>query len=315
MDRADNGHGNVVEYAERNDGVSKRSRAALVSVIAAAMVMAFALLAAISLAALSSSPALAATPSASSSSSVSSSASSSAAASSSGSSSARISDAITDTQNLLGGDLSSVTDAIAHTKKETGVTVRLLYLAQFEAGKNPDTWTSQLLESLNPQPNTVMLAVASQDGNLVVAVSSNSDEWLRKQSTVDDLSKAALHPIVADSTPDWAASAKDMMNAIVQEKKTSTTTSTVWVGVGIFAAVLLLLAIITVAVTIMRRRHAGKEPSGRTHSHRGERKNTGVSLKKTSRSRHARHGGNSAESESKHNGTNNAESSQETSSL
>ena len=43
------------------------------------------------------------------------------------------------------------------------------------------------MESLDPKPNTVLLAVASNDGNLVVAVSSNSDEWLKKKSTVDAL--------------------------------------------------------------------------------------------------------------------------------
>ncbi|MFT8531483.1 TPM domain-containing protein [Bifidobacterium aquikefiri] len=311
MDITDNGHGNVVECAAHKDAARRRGSDVAVRICVAVMASVLALVAAISLVMLSSNPALAATSSASPSASDSSSTN----ASSSSSSSATISDAITDTQNLLGGDLSSVTDAITRTKKETGVTVRLLYLANFDDSKNPNTWTSQLLESLDPQPNTVMLAVASQDGNLVVAVSSNSDEWLKKQSTVDDLSKAALNPIVSQSTPDWAASAKDMMNAIVQEKKTSTTTSTVWVGVAIFAAVLLLLAIVTLVVTIMRRRHAGKESGGHRHSHRGERKNTGMSLRKSSRSRHARHGRNSAESESRQDGTNNTESSQGTSSL
>lgn len=100
-------------------------------------------------------------------------------------------DDITDTQNLLGSNVSEITDAINQTKKETGVTVRLVYLDSFNAKGKPDKWVSALLESLNPKPNTVMLAVASNDGNLVVAVSSNSEEWLKKKSTVDALSDAA----------------------------------------------------------------------------------------------------------------------------
>lgn len=90
---------------------------------------------------------------------------------------------ITDPQNLLGDNLTKVIDAANRTKQETGVTVRLLYLESFNTTEKPEQWASQLLESLNPPANTVMLAVASHDGNLVVVVSPNSDEWLRSQST------------------------------------------------------------------------------------------------------------------------------------
>ena len=105
-------------------------------------------------------------------------------------------DDITDTQNLLGSNVSEITDAINQTKKETGVTVRLVYLDSFNAKGKPDKWVSALLESLNPKPNTVMLAVASNDGNLVVAVSSNSEEWLKKKSTVDALSDLVVFHIL-----------------------------------------------------------------------------------------------------------------------
>ena len=134
-------------------------------------------------------------------------------------------DDITDTQNLLGSNLSEITDAINQTKKETGVTVRLVYLDSFNAKGKPDKWVSALLESLNPKPNTVMLAVASNDGNLVVAVSSNSEEWLKKKSTGDALSDAAQKPLM-ESDPDWAKSATDMMNQISVQKKTSTSSRT-----------------------------------------------------------------------------------------
>ena len=118
---------------------------------------------------------------------------------------------ITDTENLLGSNVAEITDAISATKQETGVTVHLLYLASFNTEEKPAKWASALLESLDPKPNTVLLAVASNDGNLVVAVSSNSDEWLKKKSTVDALSDAAQKPLM-ESTPDWSKSATDMMD-------------------------------------------------------------------------------------------------------
>ena len=162
-------------------------------------------------------------------------------------------DDITDTQNLLGSNVSEITDAINQTKKETGVTVRLVYLDSFNAKGKPDKWVSALLESLNPKPNTVMLAIASNDGNLVVAVSSNSEEWLKKKSTVDALSDAAQKPLM-ESDPDWAKSATDMMNQISVQKKTSTSSRTIWIGVGGFAGALLLLVMILVVFHILRKK-------------------------------------------------------------
>ena len=105
-------------------------------------------------------------------------------------SSVTITDNITDTENLLGSHATEVSDAIAKTEKETGVHVHLLYLSSFNSEQTPQKWASTVLESTKPKANTVLLAVAANDGNLVVAVSSNSDEWLKQQKTVDALSEA-----------------------------------------------------------------------------------------------------------------------------
>ncbi|MBW3091556.1 TPM domain-containing protein [Bifidobacterium sp. 82T10] len=162
-------------------------------------------------------------------------------------------DDITDTQNLLGSDLGKVTDAIAETKKETGVSVKLMYLRTFGVKVDADAWAKGALKGMNPAKNTVMLAVASDDGNLVVAVSSNSDEWLRRQSTVDDLSKAAGDQLLKD-TPDWAGAATAMMDEIMTVKKTSTSGSSVVVGVAVLAVVLAVLVAVIVATIVIRRR-------------------------------------------------------------
>jgi hypothetical protein len=177
----------------------------------------------------------------------------------SGSDSITVTSNITDTENLLGDSVSAVSDKIAATHRSSGVTVKLLYLSTFGDHAKPETWASQVLESTNPKPNTVMLAVASNDGSLVVVVSSNSDEWLKSRKTADLLSAAALKPIMKDS-PDWAGSAMAMMTEIDTLKQTSTSTMTSRVGVIVLIVVLLALALLVAVVLILRRRGISLRP-------------------------------------------------------
>ena len=190
-----------------------------------------------------------------------------------------VNDSIIDTENLLGEDVATVNDAIESTKQTTGVSVKLLYLPKFREGTDPEQWAKQTLDSTDPEANTVMLAVATQDGNLVVAVSSNSEEWLKKQATVDELSQAALGPIVADGTnPDWPGSAKAMMDAIVRIKKSSVSSTASNVGVIVFAAVLGVVVVASALLFVVHKRsgqsrHGGgrKRPgSGRSRSRAGK---------------------------------------------
>ena len=141
-----------------------------------------------------------------------------------------ITENITDTENLLGSHAAEVTDAIAKTEKETGVHVHLLYLSSFNSQQKPGDWAATVMESMNPKPNTVMLAVASNDGNLVVVVSKNSDKWLLDNKTVDKLSEAAQQPLL-ENPPSWSGAATAMMDQIVKSKKASTSSSTVIVGI------------------------------------------------------------------------------------
>ena len=129
-----------------------------------------------------------------------------------------ITENITDTENLLGSHAAEVTDAIAKTEKETGVHVHLLYLSSFNSQQKPGDWAATVMESMNPKPNTVMLAVASNDGNLVVVVSKNSDKWLLDNKTVDKLSEAAQQPLL-ENPPSWSGAATAMMDQIVKSKK------------------------------------------------------------------------------------------------
>lgn len=178
-----------------------------------------------------------------------------------------ITSSITDTENLLGSNVSQVTDAIDRLHEQTGVSVRLLYLSSFSAEEGEvDQWASDVLESTDPDPNTVLLAVASHDGNLVVAVSSNSDEWLRRQSTVDELSQAALDPLVDGDTPDWSASALAMIDHVDTLYRTSTSSSATVIGAAAFGGVALVLIIIAVIMVIKHRRRGGDR--GETSSER-----------------------------------------------
>ncbi|PLS30147.1 hypothetical protein Uis1B_2030 [Bifidobacterium margollesii] len=165
-----------------------------------------------------------------------------------------ITEDITDTENLLGDNLGKVMDSVKSTKSETGVRVKLLFIPNFIEGEDPQQWAARVLKSTNPDPNTVMLAVASEQGNLVVAVSSNSDEWLKSQKTVDDLSQAALSPLTEGDTPDWSGSAIAMMDQIKTVKKTSTSSSITNLGVWIFVGCLVLLAVAALAFRLFKGR-------------------------------------------------------------
>lgn len=177
-----------------------------------------------------------------------------------------ITSSITDTENLLGSDVSAVTDAIDDTKERTGVSVRLLYLASFATDEEPEDWARDVLDSTDPDPDTVLLAVASYDGSLVVAVSSNSDAWLRNQDTVDRLSQAALDPLIEGDTPDWSGSAIAMMDEIGTIEQAARTPSPVVIGV-VAGVVVVVAAGAAAAVVISRRR--GKSGPRRARRGRG----------------------------------------------
>lgn len=195
--------------------------------------------------------------------SASASSSSSSSSSSDTSSGATLSTDITDPNNLLGENVTSVTDMITKTKNEYGVSVRLLYLDSFGTKTKPTTWASTLLQSTSPSPNTVLLAVASADGNLVVAVSNNSDKWLKDQKSVDALSEAALGPLTAKKgAPDWSGSAIAMMNEIGKLKETSTSGDTKNFSIGLFVGVALLLVALVVVIIVLARNAKGAHSKG-----------------------------------------------------
>ena len=155
-------------------------------------------------------------------------------------------DTITDPQNLLGSDVGSVKDAIKETAEQTGVSVRLLYLPHFYEGVKPETWASRVLESMKPAHDTVMLAVASQDGKLVVAVSSNSQAWLKDQTSVDQLSQAALEPVTKGRNPDWVGSAKAMMTQVETLNQNQRHHRIMIIALSATAVVLVILAVVVV---------------------------------------------------------------------
>lgn len=168
---------------------------------------------------------------------------------------------ITDPQNLLGSNVSTVSDRIKQTEEETGVHVHLQYVESFGADDKPSQWAKQVLEATNPEPNTVLLAVASGDGNLVVAVSSNSDEWLRDEKTVDELSRAATAPLAKQDDQDWSGAAIAMMDEIKQQKQTFTNSRTIRIGLIVMGCVLVLLVIVIVTTVTLRRRRKAKRGS------------------------------------------------------
>lgn len=189
---------------------------------------------------------------------------------------------ITDPQNLLGSNASSVSDKIKETKEQTGATVRLLYVESFGTEVKPVEWASGVLESLSPKPNTVLLAVASGDGKLVVVASSNSDEWLRNKKSMEALSEAATDKLAKSGAQDWSGAAIAMMDEIMLLKKTSTSSSLTIAGIiGLICAVVLLIVSAVLIVLRNRKRHkeakldeeraaAGKRTRANRRRHAGE---------------------------------------------
>ena len=181
--------------------------------------------------------------------------------------------AITDVDNLLGGDLTRISDRIDEVREQTGVSVRLMYLPTFGEIDDSDQWATSVLEALSPERNTVMLAVAANDGKMVVAVSSNSDEWLRRKTTVDALSDAAAGPLQG-TTADWAGAADAMMDELVRRKQTSTSSSSVTAGVVVMGGVLVVLVVVVGATALVRHRgaHSGdaRRRAAKAGTHDGE---------------------------------------------
>ena len=166
---------------------------------------------------------------------------------------------ITDPQNLLGSNVSAVTDKIKETKQQSGVTVRLLYVESFGTEVNPTKWASGVLESLSPKPNTVLLAVASGDGKLVVVASGNSEDWLRNSKTMDALSESATDKLAKSGAQDWSGAAIAMMDQIMLLKKTSTSGSLSKIAVIVLMCVVVVLIVGTIVFVVLRNRRRRKE--------------------------------------------------------
>lgn len=183
-----------------------------------------------------------------------------------------VNDSIIDTGNLLGSKLSEVMDSIDKVKQETGATLRLMYLPHLDTQGDAEAWCRQVLDTSGAAPNTVLLAVASQDGNLVSCVSSGSDDWLNKN--VQSFADAALKPIAGNDDPDWGGAAIALADKIIESKETTASHTMVTVGVGAAVAVLVLL--VALGLVFMRRkkrrrRHAGERARGREPGRAGRR--------------------------------------------
>lgn len=176
-----------------------------------------------------------------------------------------INDSIIDTGNLLGSKLSAVMDAVDQVKQKTGVKARLMYLPHLDTQGDAEAWCRQVLDTSGAEPNTAMLAVASQDGNLVSCVSANSDAWL--SNNVQEFADAALKPITDGDDPDWGGAAIAWANKIIEVKETSASHGVVMASVGAAVGVLVVLVVVGIVFHRLRRkkrrRHAGARVRGK----------------------------------------------------
>lgn len=186
-----------------------------------------------------------------------------------------VGDNIIDSQNLLGGNLDRVNDAINDVYTRTQVTLQLMYIPHFADTSDPEQWATTYIQNTHPAKNTVFMAVASADGNVVVVVSQGSDSWLSNQETVDTLTDAALGPL-NQKNPDWAGSAIALSNAIIDQRYPSVGQ---WIqrhSVAVIAVsivvLLALIGIVLVLVRYQRQRSVRRQLERRSRSHRANRK-------------------------------------------
>ena len=124
-----------------------------------------------------------------------------------------------------------------------------------------DLFTSRLAMSnlWMPLINTVLLAVASGDGKLVVVASGNSEDWLRNSKTMDALSEAATDKLAKSGAQDWSGAAIAMMDQIMLLKKTSTSGSLSKIAVIVLMCVVVVLIVGTIVFVVLRNRRRRKE--------------------------------------------------------
>lgn len=166
--------------------------------------------------------------------------------------------AITDTQNLLGSESSRVQESVDSLQKETGVTLNLLFVSTFGLKKLDKTtigkWVRARLDFTHPAKNTLLLAVASQDGQMALAVSHGSDQWLSSQ--VDTrFSDAAARPL-SRRDPDWPGSVLALVQSVREAKAEHD--SLPWkIALSIVIALLAIGLVVGVVFLVRRMRSAG----------------------------------------------------------
>ena len=192
--------------------------------------------------------------------------------------------AVTDTQNLLGSQGARIQESLDSLQKDTGVTLNLLFVGSFGLKKLDKTtigkWVDARLAFTKPAKNTLLLAVASQDGQMALAVSKGSDSWLSSQVDTT-LSDAAAKPL-ARSDPDWSGSVNALIRQIREVK--SEHDSLPWKIAGGVALCLVIIALIVGIVLFVRwlrkigfftqpaGRHAAQpDPTSARASHRSAR--------------------------------------------
>ncbi len=161
--------------------------------------------------------------------------------------------AVTDTQNLLGSQGAKIQESLDSLQKDTGVTINLLFVSSIPDSRSSIKQASasgqtRRLAFTKPSRNTLLLAVASQDGQMALAVSKGSDLWLSSQVDTT-LSDAAAKPL-ARSNPDWSGSVTALIAQIRRVK--SDHDSLPWRIAGGVALAALVIGVIVGIVLFLR---------------------------------------------------------------
>ena len=121
---------------------------------------------------------------------------------------------IVDDSGVLDGDASRVADAISEVQSDSGYTLYVVYVDSFTSPSDAEAWARDVVTAKNMGPREALVAVATEQRNLQVAV--------RDDSRIDDarqeaIYNAAVEPLRGNSDPssaDWAESAVNAAEAL-----------------------------------------------------------------------------------------------------
>ena len=167
---------------------------------------------------------------------------------------------VVDDSGVLGGEAAEVTDAITEVQSDTGYTLYVVYVDSFTDPSNATAWARDVVTAKNMGPTEALLAVATEQRNLQVAVLDDSRIDFDRQQAVGEAALETLRASGDPSAEDWAQAAVDAAETLGsgQSAGSSTNSSS---GSSMVPLLVLFAAVVlggVAAFMFVRRGRSGK---------------------------------------------------------